>query len=75
VPVQRPLVQQADTALSVGTAPIIAEADRRPVTVLFADVVWVTSLAERLDPEELRSLMMGCFQTLAEEIRRYDGFI
>jgi predicted ATPase/class 3 adenylate cyclase len=52
-----------------------AEAERRPVTVLFADVVGFTSLAERLDPEELRSLMMGCFQTLAEEIRRYDGFI
>src|SRR5215813_2471115 len=55
--------------------PIIAEAERRPVTVLFADVVGFTSLAERLDPEELRSLMMGCFQALAEEIRRYDGFI
>jgi class 3 adenylate cyclase/tetratricopeptide (TPR) repeat protein len=53
----------------------VAEAERRPVTVLFADVVGFTSLAEQLDPEELRSLMMGCFQTLAEEIRRYDGFI
>ncbi len=72
---QRPLLQPADTAFSVSTAPIVAEADRRPVTVLFADVVGFTSLAERLDPEELRSLMMGCFQTLAEEIRRYDGFI
>ena len=75
VPVQRPLVQQAEASLSAGTVPIVAEADRRPVTVLFADVVGFTSLAERLDPEELRSLMMGCFQTLAEEIRRYDGFI
>jgi adenylate cyclase len=45
------------------------------VTVLFADVVGFTSLAEGLDPEELRNLMMGCFQTLAEEIRHYDGFI
>jgi len=51
------------------------EAERRPVTILFADVVGFTSLAERLDPEELRSMMMGCFQALAEEIRRYDGFI
>jgi len=53
----------------------VAEAERRPVTVLFADVVGFTTLAEQLDPEELRSLMMDCFQTLAEEIRRYDGFI
>jgi adenylate cyclase len=43
--------------------------------VLFADVVGFTSLADQLDPEELRSVMMSCFQTLAEEIRRYDGFI
>ena len=55
--------------------PEVAEAERRLVTVLFADVVGFTSLAERLDPEELRSLMMGCFQTLAAEIRYYDGFI
>lgn len=75
VPVQRSLVQQAEASLSAGTVPMIAEADRRPVSVLFADVVGFTSLAERLDPEELRSLMMGCFQTLAEEIRLYDGFI
>jgi adenylate cyclase len=75
VPVHRPLVQQAETSPSADTAPIVAEAERRQVTVLFADVVGFTSLAEGLDPEELRSLMMGCFQTLAEEIRRYDGFI
>ena len=45
------------------------------MTVVFADVVEFTSLAEQLDPEELRSFLMGCFQTLAEEIRRYGGFV
>src|SRR5262249_9543592 len=74
-PAARPTAQQGDWSPSPTPAPPIAEAERRPVTVLFADVVGFTSLAERLDPEELRSLMMGCFQTLAEEIRRYDGFI
>jgi len=74
-PVHRPLVRQAEASPSASTAPIVAEAERRSVTVLFADVVGFTSLAERLDPEDLRTLMMGCFQTLAEEIRRYDGFI
>lgn len=74
-PAHQPLLLPAEVSPSVATAPIVAEAERRPVTVLFADVVGFTSLAERLDPEELRSLMMGCFQTLAEEIRRYDGFI
>ena len=66
---------QVDLPPPARPIPEVAEAERSPVTVLFADVVGFTSLAEQLDPEELRSLMMGCFQTLAEEIRRYDGFI
>src|SRR5262249_30117549 len=76
-PVHQPSARQAEASPSVSAAPIsiVAEAERRPVTVLFDDVVGFTSLAEQLDPEELRNLMMGCFQTLAEEIRRYDGFI
>lgn len=65
-------INSSPLASSIST---IAEAERRSVTVLFADVVGFTSLAEHLDPEELRSLMMGCFQALAEEIRHYDGFI
>ncbi len=69
------LAVQGDPHPSVRSVPLVAEAERRLVTVLFADVVGFTSLAERLDPEELRNLMMGCFQALAEEIRRYDGFI
>jgi predicted ATPase/class 3 adenylate cyclase len=71
----RSTAQQVDLPSAARSTPIVAEAERRPVTVLFADVVGFTSLAEQLDPEELRSLMMGCFQALAEEIRRYDGFI
>ena len=74
-PTIRPADIAADVAPAVGAVPLMAEAERRPVTVLFADVVGFTSLAEQLDPEELRSLMMGCFQTLAEEIHHYDGFI
>ena len=74
-PVHHPTVQQTEIASVAGTHPIVVEAERRPVTVLFADVVGFTSLAEQLDPEELRSLMMSCFQTLAEEIRHYGGFI
>src|SRR5437764_934852 len=75
VSVPRPMMPQVDQSPMRGIVPVIAEAERRPVTVLFADVVGFTSLADQLDPEELRSLMMSCFQTLAEEIRRYDGFI
>ena len=42
---------QADTRRPETSAQEVAEAERRPVTVLFADVVGFTSLADRLDPE------------------------
>ena len=51
------------------------EADRRQVTVLFADVSGFTALAERLDPEEVRAFQNALFETLAQAIARYDGFV
>ena len=49
--------------------------ERRLVTVLFADFVGFTTLAEELDPEELQQLVSGIFEDLAEEAVRYDGTI
>jgi len=51
------------------------EADRRQVTVLFADLTGFTSLSERLDPEEVRAFQNALFETLAQAIERYDGFV
>jgi adenylate cyclase len=51
------------------------EADRRQVTVLFADLVGFTALAERLDPENVRAFQNDLFETLARAVRRYDGFV
>jgi len=51
------------------------EADRRLVTVLFADLSGFTALAERLDPEEVRAFQSALFETLAAAITRYDGFV
>lgn len=51
------------------------EADRRQVTVLFADLSGFTALSERLDPEEVRSFQNVLFETLAQAIARYDGFV
>jgi|GEM_PF-3126826 len=58
------------------TAPIAAFGqERRLVTVLFADFVGFTSLAEDLDPEVLQELVSGIFEDLAEEAILHDGTI
>ena len=51
------------------------EADRRSVTVLFADLSGFTTLSERLDPEDVRSFQNALFETLSAAIARYDGFV
>ncbi|MGA7487302.1 MAG: adenylate/guanylate cyclase domain-containing protein, partial [Xanthobacteraceae bacterium] len=45
------------------------------MTVLFADVAGFTTLAERLDPEDVRAFQNALFETLAQAVRRYDGFV
>jgi adenylate cyclase len=49
--------------------------DRRQVTVLFADLTGFTSLAEGLDPETLRSFQGALFETMAQAVAHYDGFV
>jgi len=56
-------------------SPAIREADRRQVTVLFADLAGFTALSERLDPEDVRAFQNALFETLARVIARYDGFV
>jgi class 3 adenylate cyclase/tetratricopeptide (TPR) repeat protein len=51
------------------------EAERRQLTVMFADLVGSTALSEQLDPEELREVVRAYQQTSTEVIRRYDGHI
>jgi adenylate cyclase len=45
------------------------------VTVLFADLSGFTSLSERLDPEEVRAFQSALFESLAQAITRYGGFV
>ena len=44
------------------------EADRRQVTVLFADLSGFTTLSERLDPEEVRAFQNALFESLGQAI-------
>ncbi len=50
-------------------------ADRRPVTVLFADLSNFTGLGERRDAEEIRALQSELFQAMAGVIESHGGFV
>ena len=51
------------------------DADRRPVTVLFADLAGFTALSEGLDPEEVRAIQADLFREMSASIERYEGFV
>jgi predicted ATPase/class 3 adenylate cyclase len=51
------------------------EGERKPVTVLFADVARSMELAERVDPEEWHRLLDRLFRILAAGVHRYEGTI
>lgn len=51
------------------------EGERKLITVLFADVVNYTSIAEKLDPEEVHTIMDACFKLLMRQVHRFEGTI
>jgi class 3 adenylate cyclase len=51
------------------------DAERKQVTVLFADVNGSMDLAEQEDPEEWRKIMQRFFSTLAETVTRFEGTV
>jgi predicted ATPase/class 3 adenylate cyclase len=57
---------------SASTAP---DGDRRPVTVLFADLAGFTALSEGLDPEDVRAIQADLFREMSASIERYEGFV
>ena len=57
-----------------GQAPA-AVAERRLVTVLFADLVGFTTLSEGRDPEEVRELLSRYFEMARDTMERYGGIV
>ena len=53
----------------------ISEGERRQLTVMFCDLVGSTALSEKLDPEELRSLLHAYRMHCGNVIAHYDGFV
>ncbi len=76
IPTARPTVT-AGEALEAPTQPATAAAiaERRLVSVLFADLVGFTAFSEGRDAEEVRDLQTRYFETVSETIGRYGGTI
>jgi class 3 adenylate cyclase/tetratricopeptide (TPR) repeat protein len=58
-----------------GTLTQQLTSERRVVTILFADIVGSTALAELLDPEDWTEIMGGAFQFLISAVTRYEGTV
>jgi len=52
-----------------------AEAEKRQLTVMFADLVGSTALSTRLDPEDLREIIGAYHRCCADQIEKSGGFV
>src|SRR5689334_21946006 len=71
---------ECGTPLGIGAVPAPAEreapaAERRLVSVLFADLVGFTTLSESRDSEEVRELLSAYFERCKRLIDRYGGTV
>src|SRR6266516_1553686 len=53
----------------------VAASERRPLTILFADIAGSTSIAETLDPEDWTELVGTAFNRLNAVAARYGGTV
>src|SRR3954464_8401947 len=60
---------------ALAAAPESRREERKVVTVLFADLVGFTSRAERMDPEDVRSLLAPYWQHLRDELEHFGGTV
>jgi class 3 adenylate cyclase/tetratricopeptide (TPR) repeat protein len=51
------------------------EGERKSVTVMFSDVSGFTAMSERLDPEDVHTIMDRAFEVILGAVHRYEGTI
>jgi len=67
-----PALSDAPPAIDKGSKDT---AERRQVTVMFSDLVGSTSLSARMDPEDLREVILAYQTCVADTVRRLGGFV
>ena len=70
-----PVARPTDALIPVPSAMETPTAERRLVSVLFADLVGFTTLSESRDSEEVRDLLSKYFDTCRTLIARYGGTV
>jgi class 3 adenylate cyclase len=73
----------AETQVGEPSSPLVSApaletvhlAERRQVTVVFCDLVGSTALSARLDPEDLREVIVAYQQCASQPIQQYGGFV
>ena len=70
------ILQEIAIARAVARAPGLSDmAERRQLTIMFCDLVDSVGLSVRLDPEDLRDLIVSYQRTCAQMIERYGGYV
>jgi class 3 adenylate cyclase len=73
-PTPNPAVE-AEQAFRPKPHKIDTEANRRTITVLFADLSGFTTMSERLDPEVMQALQNELFEELTAAVQSFGGFV
>jgi predicted ATPase/class 3 adenylate cyclase len=67
--------EEAQAAFRPQSDKIDSEANRRTITVLFADLSGFTAMSERLDPEVMQTLQNELFEELTAAVQSFGGFV
>jgi class 3 adenylate cyclase len=60
---------------ATATRATVGTSERRPLTVLFADIAGSTAIAERMDPEDWTAIVSQAFARMNATVTRYGGTI
>src|SRR5689334_6961613 len=77
MPAGDPVPSSPGPPIDPGTRPEASEttAERRPLSVMFCDLIGSTALSARLDPEDLREVIRSYQACVAATIQQFSGFI